>query len=383
MVPFDRWEGEVPYEERTVHDEALFAGFADRAGAVLREWPLETMLPEFWAEVRHQAERTPLLGERFAAARRTFERRWGCHNLEVPVSYLCRTEPFAWFACDLLGKAATFHTIYNDCVRAYRRQHGIRSRNHPVPDLAEEDGWWEVPFWAWRAGTTRRLRLWVRPTGAGLELRAGGERWPTLPRAGVQQVAAWLDLEPHGFRVRNRALTTTLCARLLIADLFIHGIGGAKYDELTDEILHRFYGVEPPGYLTLSATLWLPLPAWPLQPERRGRLVRELRDFHYNPQRFVGQAAATDGAAQRLIAEKQAWIDRQPADPAGKRERFETLRRLNEQLRPYLPGRERAVQEELDRWERVRAANAVLRRRDYAFCLYPEAQLRPFCTRFL
>jgi len=29
------------------------------------------------------------------------------------------------------------------------------------------------------------------------------------------------------------------------------------------------------------------------------------------------------------------------------------------------------------------AADAVLRRRDYSFCLYPEGVLRPFCERFL
>jgi hypothetical protein len=27
--------------------------------------------------------------------------------------------------------------------------------------------------------------------------------------------------------------------------------------------------------------------------------------------------------------------------------------------------------------------NAVLQRRDYSFCLYPESVLRPFCTQFL
>ena len=32
----------------------------------------------------------------------------------------------------------------------------------------------------------------------------------------------------------------------VLSDLFIHGIGGAKYDELTDEIIRRFFGIEPP-----------------------------------------------------------------------------------------------------------------------------------------
>ena len=62
-------------------------------------------------------------------------------------------------------------------------------------------------------------------------------------------------------KVRSRALTNTLFARLFLSDLFIHGIGGGKYDELTDDLIRRFYGIEPPEFLILSATRLLPLPA--------------------------------------------------------------------------------------------------------------------------
>ena len=48
--------------------------------------------------------------------------------------------------------------------------------------------------------------------------------------------------------------------RYLLGDLFIHGIGGAKYDELGDSIARRFFGIEPPEFLTLSLTAWLGLP---------------------------------------------------------------------------------------------------------------------------
>ncbi len=179
---FDRWTGEAPYEERTIADRELFASFAERAGELLRGWPYEPLLPSFWAEVLRQSERTLLLGECFAAARRTFERAWGCHNLEVPLSTLCRTEPFAWFACHLLAYLPEFHALYNAVVGAYRRRHGIRGRNHPVPDLAVEGDWLEAPFWGWRAGGSKRGRLFARLQDDRLELRAGEEAWPALPR---------------------------------------------------------------------------------------------------------------------------------------------------------------------------------------------------------
>jgi hypothetical protein len=382
-IPFDRWTGEIPYEERTIADPALFADFAERAMSVLRGWGYQPLLPAFWDEVRKQAERTQLLGECLVAARRTFERRWGCHNLEVPVSAVCRTEPFAWFACHLLTELPRFHSVYNDCVHEYRRTHGIRSRNHPVPDLAAEDGWLETPFWGWRTRQARRGRLFARPSSDRIELRAGPDPWPTLPLgAGSQALtAAWHSLDSQGFKVRSRALANTLYARLFLADLFIHGIGGGKYDELTDQIIQHFYDMQTPEFLVLSATRLLPLPSEPVQPDDRRRLAREVRDLHYNPQRHLDLAAFT--ALRPLAEEKRAWVERQPEDAVGRRRRFQVLRELTERLREPLVSRESQLREELAHYDKQLDANAVLRRRDYSFCLYPEEMLREFCARFL
>ena len=47
--------------------------------------------------------------------------------------------------------------------------------------------------------------------------------------------------ESEGIRLRPRALTTTMYLRLAMGDLFLHGIGGAKYDQLTDRIIEHFF----------------------------------------------------------------------------------------------------------------------------------------------
>jgi hypothetical protein len=386
-VPFDHWTVEIPYEERAVRDEDLFASLPDHVAPVVKNWGFVPLLPAYWTEVRRQAQRTRLLGERLAAARRELERRWGCHNLELPVSLLCQTEPFAWFACHTLANLPRFHNIYNHCVHQYRLRYGIRSRNHPVPDLTWEDDWLEVPFWAWRAGEQQRQRLLARRRETAVELRAGKEPWPSLPvpPSGdlTEMVRAWQDLEQRGLKVRSRALTNTLFARLFVADLFIHGIGGGKYDELTDDIVRRYYQCEPPGYMVLSATLLLPFPAYPARAEDCRRLAREVRDLHYNPQRHLSNDAEAAPSVRDLAARKQAWTAREPANARERRERFQVLRELTAQLRAQVADRETALHQELTRCELELQGNAVLQRRDYAFCLYPESTLRPFCTCFL
>jgi hypothetical protein len=386
-LPFDRWAPEIPYEERTVLDEELFKNFPVRAQPILDQWGFRSFLPEFWSEALRQAERTALLGERFAAARRVFERSWGCHNLEVPLSYLCRSETFLWFAAHLLADLQRFHEIHNSALAEYRRANGVRSRSHPVPDLASENDWLEAPFWVWPTQQPQRTHLMARHIGENIELRIGDKSVLNVrqrPNNDCEALAAGLrGLEKLGFRMRSRALTTTLYARLFLADLFVHGIGGAKYDELSDEVMRRFYGLEPPRYLVLSATLLLPFRPLPAQPEECRSLARQLRDLHYNPQRHLKNGALVEPQARVLADEKQKWIDLQPSDKAGRRERFYRLQSLTGQLEQFVSVRERSLGRQLEQCLEQSQINADLFRRDYAFCLFPEAKLRPFCTQFL
>jgi hypothetical protein len=383
-IPFDQWRGEVPYEERTVTDEELFASFAERVRSALKPWGIEPLLPDYWHEALHIGQRSPVLGERLAGARRWLERQWGCHNLDLPVSALCQTEPFARFACHLLGHLPRFHALYNESVHAYRQKYGIRSRNHPVPDLsADTDGWLEAPFWAWPAGAHRRGRLMARRTESGIELRAGGEKWPSLPENSEAMVRAWQDFSRQGLKIRSRALTNTLYARMFVADLFVHGIGGGKYDELTDEIAKRFYGWQPPRYLVLSATLLLPLPAYSATEARRRELARLWRDARYNPQRLVTDEVLTRPDVKALVKEKERLAAWSPPSRHGRLERFRNSRFVNERLYSVIEDRALQRYQEFKECDQQLQANVVVQRRDFAFCLYPELLLRPFCQRFL
>jgi hypothetical protein len=203
--------------------------------------------------------------------------------------------------------------------------------------------------------------------------------------SGDETVAAWQRLEAKGIKIRSRALMTTLFARLFLGDLFIHGIGGGKYDELTDEIIRRFYHIEPPGYMILSGTLHLPLPAFPNRPEDCRQLARQLRDLHWNPQRHLNDRLQKQRVedVRELVTQKIEWIERQPADSLRRRQRFEVLRQLTEKLRPVVSDKEQSLQEERAQCRRKVQANRLLQNREFAFCLHPEETLRPFCTQFL
>ena len=265
-VEFDRWENDTPYEDLAVRDEARFSTFADRARRVLGDAVGDPVLDEFWPAVVRRRPETAVLGTRFSLARRETEAEWGISNLEVPLSEVCQTDGFLWFASHILAQLPRYQQVYNDALMEYRAAHGIRSKNHPVAALARHGDWLEAPFWVWRAERPRRRALLVRQRHRLMDLRIDGEdevflELPLSPDSeACCAVERLRDLPARSIRLRTRALTTTMFSRFLLGDLFIHGIGGAKYDELGDEIARRYFGIEPPGYLALSMTLWLGLP---------------------------------------------------------------------------------------------------------------------------
>ena len=124
-----------------------------------------------------------------------------------------------------------------------------------------------------------------------------------------------MELSGRGVKIRSRALMTTLWARLVLGDLFLHGIGGAKYDQVTDVIVERFFGLQPPGYMVLSATLHLPVDRPAASVPDEATVHRQLRELDFHPERFVSSESSAEVAA--LVAEKRRWVS--AADDAGER----------------------------------------------------------------
>ena len=163
---------------------------------------------------------------------------------------------------------------------------------------------------------------------------------------------------------------TTLWARLALGDLFIHGIGGAKYDQVTDLLIERFFGLRPPRLLVLSATLHLPIERPRASADDARAISRELRELTYHPERFLN---GSEGAPADLVAEKRRWIDT-PQTAENARQRCRAIRQVNAALQPWLEGRRTAPAGTPDgNAARTAGTKSVLGWREYAFCLYPEA----------
>jgi hypothetical protein len=381
MVALDRADREVPFEERTIADESLWTSFGERVTRLIAPLGPEPMIEDWWPTVVRASKGNDNLGRSIAQARHQWELRWGARLLDLPQSYVCRSRAFRLFATELLLRAAEFRDAYNAALVDYRLAHHIKNHAQPMPNLAEVDGWLETPFWLWSSSNgSQRRGLFVRKSGQELELSDRHEFTTRLSADANSAVEQLGRLEAEGIKIRTRALATTLFARLLLADLFIHGIGGAKYDQVSDEICASFFGVPLQAYATISGTLRLPI-AVPAETSRAvNKLRQELREHRFHPEKHRSKMAAPlDGIGQidELIASKQQWIDSPKTHKnAGKRHR--AITETNRKLQGFLAHHRIVVESELAA-ARIAASTEQLRNsREHAYCLFPERMLRNF-----
>jgi len=388
LVPFDRSGPIVPFEERRVLDRATFLAFGQRAARQIAPLVSDPLIGQYWLLAIERSREVDNLGACLAQARNRLEQQWGLAALEVPQSQVCRLPAFARFAVHLLARLPRLRTAYNDAVAEYRRLHGIRGTAHPVPDLAAEGEWMEAPFWIWTGDDPRRRRLFVRGERRRMVLSDRQQVEVALPCSedgDIQRaVGRLVELPGEGVRLRSRALITTLWARLVLGDLFLHGIGGAKYDQVTDAVIERFFGLAPPGFVVLSGTLLLPVPRErPTAAEVRA-IDRRLRELTWHPETAVGQTTCLGRCRElaELVAAKARWIGT-PQTAQNASARCREIRRINAALQPWVAGEREWLVVRRAAIAAALRADAVLAWREYGFCLYPETSLRDFLEGLL
>lgn len=300
------------------------------------------------------------LGEFGASLRRRLEESCGAvRYLEVTVSQLARTHAFRRFAAWIVQDAERFWVSYNQALDQYRREEGLRSSAQPFPNLQREGDLVELPFWLVRDG--RRRPVWTQ----------GGTEDPVLVCDGVPVGAAG----QLPWELRPRALTLTLFLRLLVCDLFVHGLGGARYDRVTDRVMHEFFGTSPPPYAVLTATFHLPLARHADPQAHYAAAHQRWLDLQHNPDRYLPR----EGEVADLAEEKWRCIQTLTATDLPRRTRRELtqrIRAINDALRKHLQDRIHQMEAELEALRREVEEHQVATDRCYPFFLFDPDEVR-------
>jgi hypothetical protein len=379
LVPYDVAGGGVPYEQTTITDREMFDHFDDQVRKAIAPLVDDPCITALWKHAREAIERCGVAGCALAQARHGLEGQIGLQTLELPLGVVCGTTAFAEFALSILSELPRFHRCYNDAANRYRAAHGIRSTAHPVPNLAEDGEWFEAPMWIYGNDSPQRKPAWVRLSDDQLVISDRADRELRIdlgfPKLAAEQLAG---LASPNFKLRPRALLTTMYARLVLSDLFLHGIGGGKYDQLGDMIMRSFFMVSPPEFMVVSATLQLPGVDNADGADQIRRLKRLIRETVYQGERFSGQADLDD----ELLDRKRALLAKIP--PTGQRKAWhDQLEQINRSLSRELGEVRARLRSELASAERKAVSQSLLASREHPFCIFPLEYLRETYRRLL
>jgi hypothetical protein len=225
-------------------------------------WPFQSLLGDFLDIMRHLGLESSNLTWVLTNAVHQLDWNLGLRYHAMLTSPIWLSPAYLLFVYHVLARADSFATTYNQTLQEFRRENRIRHMGRPWPDLKVSANECEVPFWLDCLDTARRERARVvrhgaawqlrLPDGEALELDASADGWTAANRLGRFLMAGRARLSP-------RALTLTAFFRLAIVDQFVHGIGGARYDHVTDQVIARWFGIEPPKFSVTTATLWFPM----------------------------------------------------------------------------------------------------------------------------
>ena len=301
------------------------------------------------------------------------QRALGLDLPDIFQSALAQTKSFYGFVWSILRDMDRFACLHNEALASFRLKNGISNPGQPMADLKNEGYWQETPFWLLEKGAVTRRPLWMSSRNGGLVL--GGASGEELIRLDGEKPDDWPgQLRQKGLGLRPRALTNTLFMRWFLCDLFVHGLGGAIYDQVTDQVGRAWIGVEPPGYALVTATLRLPLPKVASEDEKD--LRRKMREVWWNPDRFTGDT----GIGSRLLEEWRGL--RRPGELSGSRKRIQA-KHLLWQIHVEATDRYRELDNSIRGAVLARGSNRLATNREWPWVLYPGHSLRELLSPFM
>jgi len=323
------------------------------------------------------------LGEFLGLARRLYEQEIEPAYLEIPFSQICDSDEFLSFFLEIIKNIKSFSKIYNNKLDEYRKLFKIKNRAHPLPNLTIKENLIEVPFWIWREGDQRRKIFILREKEVNYLYNDSYGKIFLIEKDGLKSLLSLKTfLKERGLKIRPKALLLTLYNRLFISDLFVHGLGGAKYDLVTDEIIREFFKVEPPHFLVASCTLYLNFKSSPGTPDSKiSALKKKIRDLEFNPQRYINELTLTKKKKNQIreLAEKKTELIKKirgVLTSAEKRKISEEIKAINnfmvEKVRPLKCELSKKLEDEEEKMKQSK----VYTFREFPYCFFSAKELR-------
>ncbi len=278
---------------------------------------------------------------------------------EIPLSRICETKNFYRFAFGMLSHAREVAGLFNSTLHDYRKKHKVRSKANPFPDITENGPFVETLFWRVEEG--KRVPLFVESQSRGKVVLLFGKETVEADSAEALKSAC----DANGVKVWPRAVALSILQRLFLSDFFIHGIGGGRYDRITDTLIRKFYGMEPPEFAVASFT-----PGIQVMEDRSEKLAtarQVLREMVFHPEDYLEKTAPI----VEMIKKKEDMVSAIKEQGADKKRLGGLISALNKKLLAELAPKQEKLKEEIEQLEAELSSFHALESRELPYFLYP------------
>ena len=323
------------------------------------------------------------LGGFLGLSRRLYENEINPNYLELPFSQVCNSDEFLSFFLEIIQNIESFSRIYNNKLDEHRKLFKIKNIIDPSPNLILKENLIETPFWIWKDGKSRKKLFILNEQDKMYLYNDLYGKIFFIKKDGIKSFSCLKNvLKDKRLKIRPKVLILSLYNRLFVSDVFIHGLGGTKYDQVTNEIIKEFFKVEPPHFLTISATLLLDLKScYSSSQSIISLLKKKLRDLEYNPERFFSDINLLEKdkfQIKKAVKQKIELVKeiKETILPEDKRKISEEIYYINkaisEKLIPLQIKLKKKIIVEEDKKKQLKICNF----REFPFCLFSVKELR-------
>ena len=263
-------------------------------------------------ELAEPRRRADLAGERLGAL--AGKPAVECHSIfraayqpemnygEIPFSEAAEQPESQLFFSALIRDFSRLCSTYNASLDDYRTAHKIKNSANPFPNLSLSPQRSELPFWLFDFEGITRRPIFAAQSGASIALSTSeGE----VTRCPVNRAAySRLEMPGHNFLLPRGAMVSVFL-RLLCSDLFIHGLGGVKYDAFGDAFITNYFGIPAPAFVLATASRYL-FEKEIEQFESAMRIKENLFDICSHTLKYLGRGLFAPNEEETLAALSEA-----------------------------------------------------------------------------
>lgn len=255
LLATGEWSGQVA-QPSARHLKKIIDRF-EKASA---EWSFKTSIRPVFDSLEASQQTAKMLPQALVDGARALDKTLGLEYETRLLSSILSQTAYLAFVHHIAADVEQFAAIYNQALADYRKEAGITSSTRPMPDLRVEPDSIELPFWFDCLSSGDRVRATVIRENGVWHFLADEAAFAFDPsRPGDQAAEAFgVFCRKNQIRLTPRALTLTMFMRLLLVDQFVHGIGGGRYDQVTDRIIERYFQLAAPEFAVTTATLIFP-----------------------------------------------------------------------------------------------------------------------------